>query len=91
MSADERIDRIPQTFNLQDLDEVDVLLKDARVAPDLSEAQRERMSAVVKGQLIPEPLYSAQDLIGIATRLKQPAQGVQTEPTAQAMPFACLT
>jgi len=82
LSADERIDRIPQTFNLQDLDEVDVLLEDARFAPDLSDAERQRMAAVVKGQLIPEPLYSAQDMIGIATRLKQPAQGVQTEPTA---------
>ena len=91
MSADEHIDRISQTFNLQDPVEVDVLLEDALVAPDLSDAERQRMAAVVKGQLIPEPLYFAQDLIGIATRLKQPAQGVQTEPTAQAMPFACLT
>ena len=91
MSADEHIDRISQTFNLQDPVEVDVLLEDARVAPDLSDAERQRMAAVVKGQLIPEPLYFAQDLIVIATRLKQPAQGVQTEPTAQAMPFACLT
>ena len=74
LSADEHIDRIPQTFNLQDPDEVDAVLEGARVAPDLSDAQRERMAAVVKGQLIPEPPYSAQDLIGIATKLKQPAK-----------------
>ncbi len=74
LSADEEIDRIPHTSNLQDPVMVDLLLEGARVDPDLSDAQRERMEAVVKGQLIPEPLYSAQDLIGIATRLKQPAK-----------------
>ena len=74
LSADEHIDRIPQTFNLQDPDEVDALLEGARVAPDLSDPERERTVAVVKGQLIPEPSYTAQDLIGIATRLKQPAK-----------------
>ena len=43
MSADEHIDRIPQTFNLQDPDEVDALLEGAPVALDLSDAQGEWM------------------------------------------------
>ena len=74
LGADEHIDRIPHTFNLQDPDEVDALLEGACVDSDLSDAQRERMVAVVTGQLIPEPLYTAKDLIGIATRFKQPAK-----------------
>ena len=32
------------------------------------------MVAVVKGELIPEPIYTAADLIAIATKLKQPAR-----------------
>ena len=74
LSIDEQIDRLAYEADRQDPEMQELLLEGACVDSDLSDAQRERMVAVVTGQLIPEPLYTAQDLIGIATRLKQPAK-----------------
>ncbi|MBM5793499.1 MAG: integrase [Cyanobacteria bacterium K_DeepCast_0m_m1_088] len=74
LTPDEQIDRLPLTAALDDPDVQQLLLEGAEVDPDLSQAQRERMVAVVKGDLIPDPIYTAKDLIAIATRLKQPAR-----------------
>ena len=52
----------------------ELLLEGARIDPELTQAQRERMAAVVTGDLIPDPVYTAEDLIAIATKLKQPAK-----------------
>ena len=73
-SPDEQIDRLPCTAALDDPEVQELLLEGARVDPDLSQAQRERMVAVVTGELIPEPVYTAEDLIAVATKLKQPAR-----------------
>ena len=74
LTPDEQIDRLPLTTDLSDPGLRELLLEGARVDEELTKAQRERMVAVVTGELIPDPIYTAQDLIGIATRLKQPAQ-----------------
>ena len=74
LTADEQIDGLPQTTELEDPDVQELLLEGAQVDPDLTQAQRERMVAVVKGELVPDPVYTAEDLIAIATKLKQPAR-----------------
>ena len=77
LTPEEQIDRLPRGADLQDPDLQELLLEGARVDPDLTQAQRERMIAVVKGELIPDPIYTADDLIAIATKLKQPAKRTQ--------------
>ena len=74
LTPDEQIDRLPQTAELEDPEVQELLLEGARVDPDLTKGQRERMASVVKGDLIPDPIYTAEDLIAIATKLKQPAK-----------------
>ena len=74
LTADEHIDRLPHTSELADPEVQALLVEGARVDPDLSQAQRERMVAVVTGALVPDPVYTAEDLIAIATKLKQPAR-----------------
>ena len=74
LTPDEQIDRLPSTADLKDPEVQELLLEGARVDPDLTQAQRERMVAVVTGELIPDPIYTAEDLIAIATKLKQPAR-----------------
>lgn len=74
LTADEHIDRLPQTSDLADPEVQALLVEGARVDPDLSQAQRERMVAVVTGAVVPDPVYTAEDLIAIATKLKQPAR-----------------
>ena len=74
LTPDEQIDRLPCTAALDDPGVQELLLEGARVDPDLSQAQRARMVAVVTGELIPEPIYTAEDLIAVATKLKQPAR-----------------
>ena len=73
LTVDEQIDRLVFTTDLKDPIWRELLLEGASVDPDLTQAQRERMVAVVKGELIPDPVYTAEDLIAIATKLKQPA------------------
>ena len=70
LTPEEQIDRFPRTAALDDPEVQELLLEGARVDPDLSQAQRERMVAVVTGELIPEPVYTAEDLIAVATKLK---------------------
>lgn len=43
------------------------------VDPYVSQAQRERMLVVVKGELLPDPVHTAEDVIAIATSLKRSA------------------
>ena len=74
LTVDEQIDRLPLTTDLKDPEMQELLLEGARIDPDLTQAQRERMAAVVTGDLIPDPVYTAEDLIAIATKLKQPAK-----------------
>ena len=74
LTVDEQIDRLAITTDLEDPIWRELLLEGASVDPDLTQAQRERMVAVVKGELIPDPIYTAEDLIAIATKLKQPAK-----------------
>jgi len=74
LTPDEQIDRLPLTTDLKDPVMQELLLEGARIDPDLTQAQRERMAAVVTGDLIPDPVYTAEDLIAIATKLKQPAK-----------------
>lgn len=74
LTPDEQIDRLPLTAALNDPDVQELLLEGAEVDPDLSKPQRERMAAVVRRELIPDPIYTAKDLIAVATRLKQPAR-----------------
>jgi integrase len=74
LTPDEQIDRLPSTADLKDPEVQELLLEGARVDPDLAQAQRERMVAVVTGELIPDPIYTAEDLIAIASKLKQPAK-----------------
>ena len=74
LSPDEQIARLPEMANLQDPAVQELLLEGARVDPDLTQAQREQMQAVVRGEVVPDPVYTAQDLIAIACKLKQPAQ-----------------
>ena len=74
LTVDEQIDRIPLIADLDDPELQEMLQLGAEEDPELSQAQRERMIAVVKGELIPEPIYTAADLIAIATKLKQPAK-----------------
>ena len=74
LTTDEQIHRLPVTADLDDPELRDLLIAGAEEDPDLSQAQRERMVAVVTGELIPEPIYTAADLIAIATKLKQPAR-----------------
>ena len=74
LTVDEQIDRIPLIADLDDPELQEMLQLGAEEDPELSQAQRERMIAVVKGELIPEPIYTASDLIAIATKLKQPAK-----------------
>ena len=74
LTADEHIDRLPQMAELEDPEVQELLVEGARVDPDLNQAQRERMVAVVTGALVPDPVYTAEDLIAIATKLKQPAR-----------------
>jgi len=74
LTMDEHIDRLPFTTDLRDPVVQELLLEGASVDPDLTEAQRERMVAVVTGELVPDPVYTAEDLIAIATKLKQPAK-----------------
>ena len=74
LTPDEQIDRLPLTTDLKDPVMQELLLEGARIDPELTQAQRERMAAVVTGDLIPDPVYTAEDLIAIATKLKQPAK-----------------
>jgi len=74
LTIDEQIDRLPLTVDLKAPDMQELLLVGAEADTDLSKAQRERMVGVVKGELTPDPIYTARDLIAVATRLKQPAR-----------------
>lgn len=74
LTPDEQIDRLPSTADLKDPEVQELLLEGAWVDPDLTQGQQERMVAVVTGELIPDPIYTAEDLIAIATKLKQPAR-----------------
>ena len=74
LTIEEQIDRLASTTDLQDPVMQELLLEGASVDPELSQAQRERMVAVVTGELIPDPIYTAEELIAIATKLKQPAR-----------------
>ena len=69
LTPDEQIDRLPCTAALDDPGVQKLLLEGSRVDPDLSQAQRERMVAVVTGELIPEPIYTVEDLIAVGSKL----------------------
>ena len=59
LTPDVQIDRLPQTADLADPEVQALLVEGAWVDPDLTQAQRERILAVVTGEVIPDPVYTA--------------------------------
>lgn len=72
LTPDEQIDNIPNNFNLQDNDVVELLTTGLEVDEELSPTQKARALGIARGEAT-SGVFSGEDLIRIAASLKSPA------------------
>ena len=75
-TPDEQIDRLADTFDLNDPEVVELLEAGFEIDEELTPAQKKRGLAVVRGETTSHT-FSGDDLLSIATSLKAPAANTQ--------------